>query len=581
MDAKDEIRARLPIEQLVAQYCQLKRKGRNFVSLCPFHQDKNPSFLVSPDKGIAYCFACQSGGDIFSFFQKIEGVDFPEAVRQLAEKAGVKIEDRKQRGPTVTKDAKERLKDALISASAFYARSLQSTPSALEYVQKRGVPKELIDSFGVGLAPDSFSATYDHLLKEGFSRSEIVTAGLGVQRELSEEKIYDRFRHRIMFPIRDAQGTIIGFGGRALGDSDAKYVNSPESPLYHKSSVLFGLYEAKEAIRTSKRVVLVEGYFDCIACHKAGVKNVVAVSGTALTVEHVKILRRYADSVVLCLDQDSAGQLAAARAFGLLSTAGFVILSVTLPAKDPDELIQKDPTLFTNIMNTSPTPYVTAVIDKLHERADLRSPAGKKAISEILFPLLASFPSSVELRSTLEQAAAAFGIVESELLSDFREWQEREKTPTAKKEKDQALAESVYSRTELCSGIAMAYPAVRPLLSELIMEEDDPHATLVSTVRNLSENVEIATLEIDPILKERIGVLALFAEENFASWNDSLAARELKKLIALTNRDAVKKKQMAVVLALHEARNAGKPEEEAKLLTQYQKLLVLGQMAER
>ncbi|MEQ1848996.1 MAG: DNA primase [Candidatus Peribacteraceae bacterium] len=577
MDTKDEIRSRLPIEQVVAQYCQLKKKGRNFVALCPFHQDSNPSLLVSPDKGIAYCFACQSGGDIFSFVQKVEGVDFPEAVKILAEKAGVEIKHEK-RGPTVSKDERDRLKECLVSASAFYMSSLAKNPKASAYLQSRGVKGDLKALFQVGYAPDSFSETYDQLLKAGYSKSEIVAAGLGVNREIGDGKMYDRFRDRIMFPIRDSQGTIIGFGGRTLGDSDAKYVNSPESLLYHKSSVLFGLYEAKEEIRKTRRVLLVEGYFDCIACHKAGVKNVVAVSGTALTAEHTKILRRYADDVVLCLDQDRAGELAAARAFGLLSQVGMNILSITLPAKDPDELIQKDAMLFKNIVETAPTAYITAVIDKLHERKDLQTPAGKRAISETLFPLLAALNSSVELRSFLEQAASVFSMVQSELFSDFKVWQSKEiATPVHAASSPESEADHGYSRIELAFGVALVYPELAGLLSELITEEGGEHRTLVTALQAGAEAVSA----LDPLLREKLGVLGLYAEEHFASWSNMLATKEMKKMITLANRDAVKKKQMDVVLALKNARTDGRKDDEATLLVQYQNLLKLGQMTER
>src|SRR4051812_48149426 len=184
MDVKEEIRARLPIEQLVAQYCQLKKKGRSFVCLCPFHNDSNPSLLVSPDKGIAYCFACQSGGDIFSFYQKIEGVDFPQALKDLAERAGVVLPERT--GPVVPKDEKERIRACLQSALQFYRAQLASSPVATKYLDDRGIPSEQREQFQLGFAPDSYTATYDHLLKAGFSRKEILGAGLGVQKELSE-----------------------------------------------------------------------------------------------------------------------------------------------------------------------------------------------------------------------------------------------------------------------------------------------------------------------------------------------------------------------------------------------------------
>jgi len=579
MDTKDEIRARLPIEQLVAQYCQLKKKGRNFVCLCPFHNDSHPSFLVSPDKGIGYCFACQSGGDIFSFIQKIENVDFPEALKILAEKAGVELpKESTRREPTVSKDEKTRLRECMHEAQKFFASKLQNVSSSLEYVMGRGVPSELIEKFGIGYAPDSFSETYEYLLKQNFSRSEIIAAGLAVQKEL-EGKIYDRFRHRIMFPIHDGQGVIIGFGGRALGDSDAKYVNSPEGPLYNKSSVLFGLFAAREAIRKAKSVVLVEGYFDAVACHKAGVENVVAVSGTALTDQHVKILKRYADSVILCLDQDNAGQLAAGRAFDLLSRAHLHILSVSLPSKDPDELVQSNPSLLLELVNSKAVPYIDAVIAKLQNKGDIAEPSGKRVVSETLFPLLDALPTSVELRAYIEKAAAGFGIIGAEMQSDFSAWKsgslDRKIT-----QKDETKS-SPYSRFELCLGLALLYPALRPFVTELIAPSDT-----LTTIRDAIGSADskaqpadiIAPLEIDQMEKEKLSVLSLYCEEMFPVWSDAMAEKEFKKLSSLANREIVTAKQIEIVQGLKKARESGSTEEEARLLVQYQQLLQLTKM---
>lgn len=583
MDIKDEIRARLPIDQLVAQYCQIKRKGRNFVSLCPFHNDSHPSFLISPDKGIAYCFACQSGGDIFSFFQKIESVDFPTAVKLLAEKAGVEIpkDFQSSKKSTVSKDEKERLRQCLADASAYYEARLAGISSALSYVQGRGVSPELMTKFAVGYAPDSFSETYDHLLKLGYSRSEIVASGLGVQKDI-EGKIYDRFRHRIMFPIRDAQGVIIGFGGRAMGDSDAKYVNSPESPLYNKSAVLFGLFQARDAIRKSRKVVLVEGYFDCIAAHKAGVENVVAVSGTALTEEHVKILRRHADEVILCLDQDNAGQLAAVRAFDLLSRAHLRINSTTLPAKDPDELVQRDAPLFAHLIIASAMPYIDSVISRLKMRPDIAEPSGKQALAQALFPLLDAVPTSVEVRAYMQKAAQSFGMIESEFDRDYRAWK-TQSGPTQKAvAHSPVMTSGPYTRYELCIGFALLYPLVRTLVPELIPADDDVFFAVVSalpTSGNSSAADVLAPLEMDPLLKEKLHVLTLYCEENFPSWSENMAPKEFRKLVLSSNREKMLEKQYAIVKELKAAREKGRPDEEARLLTQYQQLLKLTMMA--
>lgn len=580
MDVKDEIRARLPIDQLVAQYCQLKRKGRNFVSLCPFHNDSHPSFLVSPDKGIAYCFACQTGGDIFSFYQKIESVDFPTAIKALAEKAGVDMpKEHFGKKPSVTKDEKERLRDCLSAAQELYEAKLKAVPSALTYVQSRGVPHDLMKKFGIGYALDSFSETYDYLLKKGFSRSEIVSSGLAVQKDI-EGKTYDRFRHRIMFPISDAQGIVIGFGGRAMGDSDAKYVNSPESPLYHKSSVLFGLFQARDAIRKERKIVLVEGYFDAVAAHKAGIENVVAVSGTALTDEHVKIIKRHADEVILCLDQDNAGQLAAGRAFDLLCRAHFKINSVTLPAKDPDELVQRDAPLFAHIINAASVPYIDAVIGRLSLRADKLEPSGKLAMAEILFPLLAALPTSTELRAYIEKAARKFGFVENEMRSDFQAWKMSQETrkPLAK----QSVQDSPYSKKELSIGFAFLYPVLRPLAAELILSESDPLSMVrdaLLTAGNMSVADILMPLPMDATEKAKLPVLALYCEENFPLWSDAVSVKEFRKIAMGANKEQMIRKQVDIVRGLKEARENGRPDEEARLLTQYQQLLKLTKMA--
>ncbi len=582
MDVKDEIRARLPIDQLVAQYCQIKRKGRNFVSLCPFHNDSHPSFLISPDKGIAYCFACQSGGDIFSFFQKIESVDFPIAVKMLAEKAGVEIpkDNFGPKKPSVSKDEKDRLRECLAAAAKFYEAKLMTVPAAVSYVQNRGVPPELMTKFGIGYSPDSFSETYDHLLKLGFSRTEIVAAGLGVQKDI-EGKMYDRFRHRIMFPIRDAQGVIIGFGGRAMGDSDAKYVNSPESPLYNKSAVLFGLFQAREAIRKTRKVVLVEGYFDCIAAHKAGIEHVVAVSGTALTEEHVKILRRHADEIILCLDQDNAGQLAAVRAFDLLSRAHLRINSVTLPAKDPDEIVQRDPALFTHLISETAIPYIDSVISRLKAMPDTAEPMGKRRVAETLFPLLDAVPTEVERRAYIQKAGGSFGVIEKEFERDYREWK-MQSGPTKKAAASEKVSDAPYTRYELCLGFALLYPIVRPLTPELIAPTSDPYAPLREALPSGGEQAAadiLGPLEIDPLLKEKLSVLALYCEENFPLWSDNLAPREFRKIVLSSNREKMLEKQYIIVSELKAAREKGRPDEEARLLTQYHQLLKLTKMA--
>ncbi len=584
MDVRDEIKSRLPIEQLVAQYCQLQKKGRNFVCVCPFHNDTRPSFVVSPDKGIGWCFACNTGGDIFSFVQKIENVDFPAALKILADKAGIALPEAKPAAIVKQeKDEKQRVKSVLEEAATFFELQLSAHPQATAYLQSRGMPQEILKRFRVGYAPDSFSQTYEHLLKAGYSRSDILLAGLAVQRDLADQHVYDRFRHRIMFPILDVQGAVIAFGGRTLKDDDAKYINSPDNPLYHKSSILFGLSHAKEAMRTSHTVLVVEGYFDLLASHLAGVQNVVAVCGTALTEQHVKLIKRYCETAILCLDQDQAGKQAALRAFELLAKEHVIVQSLQIPAKDPDELVQKDPAMLQRLVAEYPVPYIHAVVDQLSELSDLHQPTGRRMIADTLFPLLASVPSSIELRAYIEGAARSLKLRESELMSDFQSWRSASRTVTKPKKEQPPDRSAPYDRWQLCLGIALLYPSLRPSLENLIPGDDEQwnalrSAVIAASVDSSAEYI-LDSIEIDETFREQLKVLVLYCEENFAAWSDSMAGREMAKLYQGANRDSILRKQTAIIIKMREAQHAGNLEEEAILLNQYQQVIKLAKMA--
>lgn len=579
MEARDEIKSRLPIEQLVGEYCQLTRKGRNFVCLCPFHNDTRPSLLVSPDKGIAYCFACQTGGDIFNFYQAIEGVDFPQAIKDLAEKAGVTL-PKEHLKPGPKKDEKERIRECLNAARSFYMTRLVASNEASSYLMQRDVSAELKKQFGIGYAPDSFNETYDHLLKAGFSKTEIIGAGLAVQKDL-DERMHDRFRHRIMFPIEDHQGEMIGFGGRTLRAEDAKYVNSPEGPLYHKSSVLYGLSLAKESIRTSRRVILVEGYFDVIACFKAGIQNVVAVSGTALTEQHAKLLRRYAEHAVLCLDQDRAGRDAATRAFHVLTKQGFGVTLVKLSAKDPDEFAKKEPVLFQQLMKDGGLPYIDQMIEDI-KTGDLNTPQNKRDATELLLTLVSSLQTAVEREAYLEKISLGIGVSIVALKDDLTRVQ-KQQSPSAKAETTGIRMEKTpFSRMELCLGLGMLYPDHRVLLGELIPPEKKEYASLQELLKSNPAVPPVSIIEsLDATLdiKEWLSVVLLFCEENFGQWSSSIAGREIRKLCKSTNKELLLERQRRIIVELKTARSQGRIDEESQLLTQYNQALKLAKMA--
>ncbi|MDD5751290.1 MAG: DNA primase [Candidatus Peribacteraceae bacterium] len=578
MDEVSEIKARLPIEQLVAQYCQIKKKGRVFVSLCPFHNDSHPSLQISPEKGIAYCFACRKGGDIFKFYEEIEHVDFKQALHDLAEKTGVKLETRAAK-PSLPKDEKDRLRECLGRAQKFFQAQLQAVPAAQEYIQKRQVTPEEIEFFGLGFAPDSFSLTYDHLLKEGFSRSEIVAAGLGVQRELADGRIFDRFRNRLMFPIHDHQGNLVAFGGRAIGEEDAKYVNSSEGPLYSKSNVLYGLNYARDAIREKNQVIMVEGYFDLLACHKVGCPHAVAVSGTALTEQHVKLLKRYTDRAVLCLDQDRAGREAAERSFQMLSRESFHVQVVTITGKDPDEAAKADPALLKQTLTDGGVPYFDFVLDVL-AKGDVVSVQGKRAALQRMLPLLQSVVSSVEQGHYIGKIAAALGATETAVRDDLARVSAVSVLPRTEPPAAVSASTDHFSPLEIALGLFLLYPQHRALLPELIGQEAGFAAALHQSIRALPPEGTWSPDSLPVEFRERAQILSLFCEvHGFADWSESLAIREIRKNCMRANHLTLKIKQLEIAQHLKEAHAQGRTMDEAQLSTQYQQVLKLAKMA--
>jgi DNA primase len=579
MDAVPEIKARLPIEQLVGSYCQLQKKGRNFVALCPFHQDTHPSLIVSPDKGIAYCFACQKGGDIFSFYQAIEGVDFRGALKDLAERAGVRLTERPSRGPK--KDEKDRIRACLEAAKEFYRAELAASEGARAYLRSRGVTEEQEEEFQLGFAPDSFSATYEELLKQGFSRTEIMQAGLGVQRDLAEERIYDRFRNRLIFPITDHQGNLVAFGGRTLGEDDAKYINSSEGPLYRKSQVLFGFAPARDAIRERRTAIVVEGYFDVLACHRVGVRNVVATSGTALTQEHAKLLKRICDTVTLCLDQDRAGQDAAERAFHILSTENLLVQLVVMPSKDPSELLQESPVALQQILEAQAIPYVDAALEQMR-REDINDPIKRRSALERLLSLLSAITLAVEREALLTKAASLFGTTELALQEDLQRFSAMPAAHLTPASAPGASSDA-FTKAEIALSLFILYPRMLPLLEEVIPPDEECAKAIYEALKSLRDEEAQLTLEQLPIpeeFRERVGILSLFAEHHgFGDWSDSIARREIRKNCQSANREFLHRKQLEITRELQQAHADGRIAEEETLQNQYQQLLKLAKMA--
>ena len=392
IDQVDEIKNKVDIVEIISSYIPLKKMGRNLGGLCPFHGEKTPSFMVSPERQSFKCFGCGEGGDVFTFMEKIEGWDFRETLEELAKRAGVKLTDQKvSRGSKV----REKLIDINNLVSKFYSHILDNHPSgkvARDYLVNRGVDETLWKKFGLGYSPDGWENTYNFLKKRGFAEPDIALSGLvvGRERNAGRSSFYDRFRGRIMFPIKDSRGTILGFSGRVLKDAkEAKYINSPETPIFNKGSLLFGLDLARTAIRDKNETVLVEGEFDVISAHKAGVTNTVASKGTALTEKQVATIARLCENVALCFDMDLAGDAASRRGIELLDMAGVTVKVVRLSGgKEPDELAQKDPKGFTKAIEQAVNVY-DYLIDSACERNDTKTADGKKKIGREVLSVIA------------------------------------------------------------------------------------------------------------------------------------------------------------------------------------------------
>ena len=344
-DKIEEVRRRTDIVSLIGEYVTLKKAGRNFLGLCPFHQEKTPSFTVSPDKQMIYCFGCSEGGNAISFLMKLNHLTFPEAVRHLAGKAGVVIPDRPlSREERERSTLGEQLRRVNGLAAEYFVRGLQSPAGeeAREYLRKRGIDAEAIRTFRIGFAQEGWNHLLDFLGKKGIPPKLVEQAGLAIPRAGEGAKgHYDRFRGRLMIPIEDVDGHVIAFGGRVMGAGEPKYMNSPESPVYTKGNNLFGLSRTKEMIRQAGFSLLVEGYFDLIALWGAGIQNVVATLGTALTRAQVDLMRRYAPRVAVVFDPDAAGRKALARSLELFLAGNVHAKAVILPdGFDPDDFVR-------------------------------------------------------------------------------------------------------------------------------------------------------------------------------------------------------------------------------------------------
>src|SRR5580704_11585115 len=401
----DRVKQQADIVRVIGEYVRLKKSGQNFTGLCPFHGEKTPSFAVHPVKQIFHCFGCGKGGDVFSFVMEMEKCPFPEAVRIVAEKCGIQLPRPKERSPEERKENQQRavLIEMHREAQTFFVKQLETTGegrAARAYLEDRGLDKDTIARFGIGYAPSGGDALLKDL-KPKYAEKLLAESGL-ISRDQSAGRLFDRFRRRITFPIANESGKIVAFGCRALGDDQPKYLNSPETPIYSKSNVLYHLDRAKDALRRQDFAVLVEGYMDAIAVARAGISNVVASCGTSLAEPQIKLLGRFTKRVIVNYDPDSAGQAAAERSVSLLLEQDFEVRVLALPPvgdkkADPDLFIrEKGAEEYTKLLKEAP-PYVDYLIARAR-KMDLTTGEGKKRAVNFLLPYIQKIPNTI-LRS--------------------------------------------------------------------------------------------------------------------------------------------------------------------------------------
>jgi len=475
MNTIDEIKQKLDIVDFIGEYIKLQKSGHNYRALCPFHSEKTPSFFVFPDQQSWHCFgACGTGGDIFSFVMKKEGIDFGQALRFLAEKSGVNLLT-----PELQDKEEDKKRDRLIqvneAAAVYYHHLLQNTPvgkKAKTYLAKREISSQTINDFQLGFSPDSFDDTQQYLLNKGLELADLLNVGLIIKKE--DGGTYDRFRNRLMFPIRDIKGHVIAFGARALDDSLPKYLNSPQTLLFDKSKNLYGIDRAKESIRKHNLAIIMEGYMDVLTAHQHGWDNAIASMGTALTEKQLSSLRKLTKNLILALDADTAGEEATLRMVETIDIENYlrteVKVIVPTKGKDPDEQIRNDPSVWEQLLAEA-KPIVDYVLDTVRDKINLDNAQDKALTADKILPIISKIDDPIRRGHYIQKFAQILNVKENDLrdrLAKFKIDERKQRTrkidsPTPIKE----ISPSSNSTEGYCLWLLLRHPELKSEATKL------------------------------------------------------------------------------------------------------------------
>jgi DNA primase len=554
MSTVDEVKQKLDIVEVIGQYVKLTKAGRNFKAVCPFHNEKTASFYVFPERQSWHCFgACSTGGDVFTFVMKKEGLDFGETLRLLADKAGISMPSHIEQGPR--KDEKEKLFQANEAAAQYYHNLLINSPAgekAKNYLLGRGLTIKTINDFQLGVSPNAWEMLKTYLTEKGFSESELFDAGLILKSE--EGKIHDRFHNRLMFPIRDARGRTIAFSGREMDGSQPKYMNSPQTAIFDKSGTIYGIDMAGSAIRSKDMVVIVEGYMDVIMAHQYGFNNVVASMGTAITEKHVTILKKLTKNIALALDPDAAGEEAMLRCVEYENSLNNEIKVIILPSgKDPDEVIKENPDLWQEYVGKA-MPVIDYTIDMTVSRQDMSTASVKSQVANNLLAIIARVSDDIRRDHYLTRLSKLAGISYNRLEGVLKTYlkpklQKRGVEPAAP-----ALLTSVSSpREEYCLALLLQNPELKKLDEGLLPDYFQNIVNREIYCACLATDDTIALKErLEPSVREKLDTIT--TKHTPA---DRIAAKYTESVLALRKAFLLNQEAMRAEVFAMEAETGG------------------------
>jgi DNA primase len=575
LDQLQEVKDRVDILEVISTYLTVKKAGANYKAACPFHNEKTPSLMISPERQTFKCFGCSEGGDVITFVEKIEGLDFYNALKLLAEKAGVQLKtDSVKFGNKEFKaDNKTRLFEINEWAKKVYHKLLLDHPKAeraRKYIDSRGMKKETISLFEIGYAPNSWDFLLRFLKSKGYTEQEAVEAGVAIKAE--QGKVYDRFRGRIIFPIGNIMGNTVAFTSRILEDDgkSAKYINSAETPIYTKGKTIYGLDKAKLAIKEKDLAIMVEGNMDVIACHQAGFKNVVATSGTALTLDQLIILSRYAKTIAFCFDSDNAGQTAMKRAIRLAMQNDISIKIIsTMPFKDPDEAIKESPKNWEKSVKMA-KPALEYWIDQLTNKKELDVNDKKAAAKEIL-PVIKIIFSDIEKEHYIKYLSEKLSISEKSLI-DALEKSKKDTEFTKSMKENTSVPEKKMTVEERIIGLIWAEPE----LCQKLQKVSAQFVNFPKELAPITDMIKTGCIEREKIKPELAAVydqLSISALQNVNSEEEGAIQEEIEYLLGRLRSDQLETIKEQFAKKIKEAEAKGDKEGLKKLLCEFSSLI--------